>query len=264
MNAGERDELLLKFKLIDSRKNGESIPALGIIPQKVGFQTGGSYVEYKDIPTSQSLQAINELNNTELTELAESLGISKASSSYKADVIINGFGVSLKSTRKGPPAIVNHTNRIGWQFAANHSKGNINELDRIVEEYWRLRSAGEITEDIRNTDPKSPFSKHILTLKPFLNYFLFDGTGSRLSVAKADYIISFTDPASPATWSVSDRTNAVRLHWNRMIFSIRAKKGMPKNYPNVAKRSADKVPSIEKWTKHIKGDFRGALHVRTA
>jgi len=262
MNAGERDELVLILKLIDCRDSGQTVPQFGT-PQKVGFYSGATYFEYPSIPTGISFQSIALMDNTSLADLTKNMGISKAASNYKADVVINGYGVSLKSTRKAPPAIVNHTNRKGIEFAAAKSGGNMAELDKLVAEYWQLRDEGKINQDVKNSDPNSPFSKKLIVLKPFLNYFIFDGTGSRLSKAKADYVLSFKNAASISTWSVSNRSNTVGLYWNNMVFSMRGK-GLPKNYPNVSSRSKAALPSIKQWTRKVDDKFKGTLHVRTS
>ncbi len=52
--------------------------------------------------------------------------------------------------------------------------------------------------------------------------------------------------------------------WDKLIFSLRSKKGIPNNYPDVtSKKLIPLKSSIAKWTKHIDGAYRGALHIRT-
>ncbi len=257
MNSGEKDELITLIKLSQLRDNGLVVPKFGII-ESVGYPN-----EYGSLPLEFDLNSLLTFNSSDLTNLARSLGISKASGRLKADTIINGMGVSIKSNKKAPPALVNHTTRPGFEFAAAQCDGNIKELDKIVEEYWTLRKTGKIGEDIKNNNPISPFVKKRAVLEPFLNYFLFRGTGNSLSKLPAKYILSFTNPLDMTTWSVYDPSHAVDVFWDKLVFSLRAKKGMPNGYPdNVSNRIKPKLSSVNKWTKYIDGHYRGALHIR--
>ena len=257
MNAGERDELLIQLKLVELRDTGQILPSLGRI-ESVKLMT-----EYRNLPTPTDIAILQEISETDLAQLAVEVGIHKAGAFLKADVVINGIGVSLKSLRKGPPAIVNHTSRPGFERAADYCGVNINDLDVLIADYWRLRLAGTITEDTRNTDSYSPFANHKSILKPYLNYFLFKGTGSKLSDLPSEYILSFSDPLNIATWRLFNQSEAVDDIWGGLVFSLRSKKGMPPGYPNVTARYSDVLPSIRMWTREIAGDYRGALHIRS-
>jgi hypothetical protein len=258
MNQGERDELILKIKLIELRDSKEETHLFGRIQSlKMGR-------EFSALPSGLMLSRIHLLSDLELYRIAEKCGISKAGTMSKADVLIDGVPFSLKSTRSAPPALINHTTRPGFEFAAKHGNGNIQELDRIIEEYWRLRIARKIGEDVRNSDPLSPFRNQKGILRPFLNYFIFIGTGSRLSDLPADKILSFSNPIDQNTWSIQDERDAIDLFWDNLIFSMRSKKGMPPGYPDrMSNRTMAFKTSIDKWTRKIDGDYRGALHVRT-
>ncbi len=257
MNSGERDELLAQLKLIELRDDKHSLP-LAIIGkiEKVAFPNN-----FKSLTIP--LITIEQYSNSELEVYAQSLGIKKAGSRLKADTNVNGNNISIKSNKKAPPALVNHTPRPGFEFAGLQSGGDINKLDKLITKYWNLRKAGTIAEDIKNSSSNSPFSNHKDVLKPFLNYFIFDGTGSSISKEPAKYLLSFTNPLDTGSWNIYDKSNALDIYWDKLVFSLRAKKGMPNNYPNVSKKLLPKLPSIKKWTEFIDNDYRGALHIRS-
>jgi hypothetical protein len=258
MNQGERDELLIQIKLIELRDSNYKINEIGTI-ESISFEN-----EYKKLPNGYQLNDIGRLSDYQLIEFAKHCGITKASTNYKADTKINDEPISLKSTKKAPPALVNHTTRPGFEFAANNAGVNISLLDDLINEYWELRLNGLIGEDVTNENSKSPFKENKDIIKPYLNYFLFYGTGSSLSKLPAKRILSFSDPLKPKTWKFYNESNAIDLYWNKLVFSLRAKKGMPNGYPNdLSKKILPFKSSIDKWTKHIDGDYRGALHIRS-
>lgn len=254
MNAGERDELLIKLYLVSMRDNG--LKFNGIPIRSVGFAN----LEYKPLPNGLSTN-FSALSDTQLSSLSNLLGITKAGVFNKSDVYINGEGYSLKSFSAAPPALVNHTARPGFETACNFVGVNIHHLDTLVDEYWNLRTKGIITEDIRNSDINSPFrhAKHIL--KPVLEYFLFIGSGRGPSNYPAKYILDYVQPSNPSTWHILTPDEAVDKIWDKLIFSIRAKKGMPKNYDKNTYCKPN-ATSIGRWTQYHSGDYRGALHIR--
>lgn len=258
MNKGERDELIVQLKLVELRDNCHSLKEFGNI-NSIKFQN-----EYKSLPKKLNLDNVVKLSDFELIKIAKDCGIIKAGSHSKADTIINGESISVKSKKHSPPAIVNHTTRPGFEFAAKHSGGEIEKLDLLIENYWQNRLANLIGEDVKNTSIHSPFKEEKEIMRPFLNYFLFDGTGSQLSKIPANRILGFSDPLNVNTWIIYDRENAIDMYWDNLIFSIRSKKGMPKNYPNVThKNTIPLMPSIERWTRFVNDAYRGALHIRT-
>jgi len=257
-NQGERDELIVQIKLIELRDNQEDVNLFGKI-NDVGFLK-----PYTSLPKGSDLNKLLTLSFKELEVFAKQLGISKASTGYKADSIINGINFSIKSNRSAPPALVNHTARPGFEFAAKQSGGDISKLDVIVDEYWKLRFEKKIAEDVSNSHPFSPFKNKKDVLKPFINYFLFRGTGSGLSKLPAEKILGFTHPLDTRTWRIYDEINAIDLYWDKLVFSLRAKKGMPEGYPNNMSTKMNFIkPSIDRWTNFIDGKHRGALHIRS-
>lgn len=257
-NMGEKAENLFKIYLVYLRDfSNTSIPYIGKI-QSVGFNN----IEYKPFPKNINLEILHSLPDNEIKKLLSILGISKAPSMSKSDVYVNGYGISLKSLKNSPPAIVNHTNRIGFSKVANRIGEDIHKLDKLIEKYWNLRCNGIIGEDISNSNNLSPFADSIAKsiLLPYLNYFLFDGTGSKYSKFRANFLLDFTDPFDEATWNIYTKGNAIDDDiYSRLIFSLRSKKGMPTNYPNI--KSSD-FNIISPWTKFIDNSYKGALHIR--
>lgn len=255
MNIGERNELLLKVMLVwirDSRSRN-------IGPFEEISQVGFSGIEYGQLPSVFQIRDLNHINDSDLSNLADTLRISKAPAHSKCDVRINTKSYSVKSFESAPPALVNHTSRPGFEIACKHTNVSIRDIDELVEKYWQLREQGLIREDVKNSDRLSPFKDAKSILKPILEYFLFKGTGSGLSPYAADLILDYHYPLDPRTWKVWDK-RIIDEMWDKLIFSLRSKKGMPSDYPNM--RDLSKKSSIQMWTKHFQGEYRGALHIR--
>jgi len=234
-NIGERDEPIITEKLISLK--GKSAGPLGII---------NSVADYR------------ELEYPDGTKRSQ---IMKAPTGAKRDVSINGKGYSLKSTAR--PAIVNHTSREKWIRVCNTVGVEITMLDEMVSEYWRLRTDRKIGEDVATSNHHCPFgntAERLSYLKALINYFLFDGTGSKDSSYPADYILEFDHPLAVTTWKILDRDSAFKSMWPRMIFSVRSKRGMPTNYSKM--RDVKKKALMAPWVRFIDGDYRGALHIR--
>lgn len=258
MNAGERDELLAIFTLLHACGRGRGVDGFDTI-KSVG-RRARVYRDWRN-----ELGEPGQLRHTSdarIAQVAAALGVTKASGVEKADVHINGVGVSLKSHRKAPPALVNHTTRPGWQFAAANVDVAIDSLDSAVARYWAQRQAGDIKEDVLNSGPASPFWAARTELAPMLRYFMFAGTGTRRSVAPAEIVLEFTDPTDLATWICREPSTVVDELWPRLVFSLRSDKGMPKDYPDVSSRYAKTKSSIARWTVYWQNEYRGALHVR--
>ena len=265
MNKGERDELLIKIKLLVMQKNNEPIPGIGTIeslinPSSENGQKSlafGQKIQFNNL--NSTLNEIDKYNDEELNNYAIKIGFQKASTFAKADIIINHLGVSLKSTRNAPPALVNHTTRPGFEFASNNYSGDIYELDKIINEYWTLRLSNNIKQDVKAID--APFMNKKEIIKPFLNYFLFYGSGSKISSHPAKIILSFESPLDTNSWKIYDESNSIDHYWNKLVFSMRSK-GMPKGYPNISSRMKEKKTSIDIWTNYINDKYKGSLHIR--
>ncbi len=257
-NMGEKAENLFKIYLVYLRDcSNISIPHIGSI-ESVGF----AGTEFNKFPENINLDTLISLSDDEVENLLSTLGISKAPSQSKSDVYVNGFGISLKSLKDSPPALVNHTSRLGFSKVADRIGVDISLLDKLIENYWNLRCNGQIGEDISNSNDLSPFANSTAKsiLMPYLNYFLFDGTGKDYSKFRAEFLLDFTNPFDESTWHIYTRDNAIDDDiYSRLFFSLRAKKGMPKNYPDIKGTDFD---IISPWTRFIDNEYRGALHIR--
>lgn len=255
MNIGERDELVFKIEMIRLRDTQRYVFGEKVV--SVGF--GG--FEYRALPEDFNMGIIPEMSDSELEFFAGKLGISKAATGAKSDIYINNVGISLKSLRAAPAALVNHTARPGFEFACMNANSSIDFLDDAVDEYWKLRLSRIISEDTKITDEFCPFKPYKDEFKPVIEYFLFRGSGSKLSPYPASGIIEFTDPLNPSTYELLTPDDAFKSVWKKLVFSMRAKKGMPNNYDKNTYRGKN-AASIAKWVEYIDGDFRGALHIR--
>jgi hypothetical protein len=256
LNKGELNELLLKIFLVNLRDNFPKQETIFGKIKSVGldneYNTLNFEIDFEEIDTQISN------NNFELIySISKTLGITKSSSSYKADVIINDNPISLKFSGAARPALVNHTNRLGWLRISDEINFNISILDEIIDSYWNLRDQSIIGEDIININTNSPFADNLEILRPIINYFAFDGTGSKKSNLPAELIMDFNNFRNTDTWSFYDRNNFLDNVWNKLVFSIRSKKGMPPDYNNYKFRD-----DISPWTRKIDGKYKGALHIR--
>jgi hypothetical protein len=258
-NVGEQDELLAVLTLIFQKTSGKSIPGFNSI---TSVKTPGGNI-CKDWQLGLQQPAyLKTLSTTQIKKIALQHGFFKSPGRFKADIMINGKGVSLKSGRGAPPAIVNHTTRHGWEQACRYMNVSIAPLDEAIDGYWLRRLAGQIKEDVANDHPDSPFKDRQHLLAPLLEYFLYYGSGSGESKVKASKVIKFDDPIDISTWSVLKPVDVINRLWDRLVFSLRSKKGMPSNYPKMKPTESEKKSSIARWTKYWQGQYRGALHVR--
>lgn len=257
MNNGERDELIAIMKLIEARDKGMIFDGQKVTSIKVNNR------ECLELPNDYNWHSLVSLDDTRLTCEVLKFGVGKAPALSKADVTINNVGYSLKSNRAAPPALVNHTARPGFEQVALRTNSDILVLDELIDEYWRLRKSKIIGEDVRNTDMNSPFKGHLEYFRPILNYFFFTGTGSKDSNYPADKTINLNSPLKITEWTIYDKSNAMDLYWDKLIFSLRAKKGMPSGYPdNMTQNQRSLKKSVDRWTEYIDSDYRGALHIR--
>jgi|688.fasta_scaffold193407_2 hypothetical protein len=262
MNEGEKAELKFIATLatkIDSEVklfNGKKF-----LIKKVEIPIKDSLLTIEKINENINPMQIDKLSEEELNIFCKKNKIKKAGAHSKADVYINSEPYSVKYTNSAPPAIVNHTNRLGWEFAANVKNISIDNLDKIIDEYWQKRIDGVIREDVANTESESPFAVNKKDLLPYLEYFSFEGTGSKLSNHKANAVIEFSNPCFEETWKIINKLDFIDSVWDRLVFSLRSKKGMPSDI-NSKRISEDERKSILKWSRDIDGNLKGALHIR--
>jgi hypothetical protein len=261
MNEGERAELkfIATLGCYNSKKITFKNSQNALLVSALEMPTGR---QLKKIPHYQSKftpQFIHRLNDSDLESFCSAHNISKSGAFSKADIFINGIGYSIKYTNAMPPALINHTRRTGWEYAASKKGVSISGLDKLVADYWNKRLSGAIGEDIANSDARSPFAGHFNVLMPFLEYFAFEGTGTRVSNHPASEVIEFSDPCDSRTWDLLNKSQLLQNLWPRFIFSMRSGKGMPVNINSV---NQYEKTSIMVWAKLIQGKLKGALHVR--
>ena len=250
-NIGEYDEMRAKLHLIELRDAGKTVIIAG--KNVVVRSVVNDGAECQSLPAGTVLSGLNDL---EVENLAKKVGAFKAPAGSKADVFVNGLGISVKSHRGANPAFLNHTHRAGFLKVCQRVGVSINKLDKIISDYWIKRKAGDIGEDVKNSDPNSPFKEHLGYLKPILKYFLFTGTAQKDSLYPAQLILDFTDPLKDSLWKFS-KDEYIDDNWNHFIFSVRSK-GMPDSYPG-----GNNVTEIKPWTESIDGKYKGSLHGRT-
>ena len=188
-NIGEYDEMRAKLHLIELRDAGKTIVING---KTVIIQTvKNNGIECLSLPAGTLLSTMSD---SQIESLAKRVGAFKSPAGSKADVYVNGLGISVKSHRGANPAFLNHTHRAGFLKVCNRIGVSIKKLDEIIRDYWVKRKTGIIGEDVKNSDPNSPFKDHLDYLKPIMNYFLFKGTAQKDSLYPADYILDFTNP----------------------------------------------------------------------
>lgn len=249
-NIGEYDEMRAKLHLIELRDAAKPVTING---KRVVIRTvKNNGVECLSLPQHTKLAL---LTDAQAERLAKQVGAFKAPAGSKADVFVNGYGISVKSHRGANPAFLNHTHRAGFLKVCARIGVCIDQLDRIVNDYWEKRLSGIIGEDVKNSDPNSPFKDHLTYLKPIMNYFIFTGTARNDSPYPADYVLDFIDPMNEATWKFS-KDEYLEDNWDHIIFSIRSK-GMPDAYPQ-----CKDAASIKPWVQVAEGKFKGSLHGR--
>lgn len=249
-NNGERDEILIKIYLIRCRMYHQAINLNGemTLISVLGNTPSESYHDFSEEVMQETRWDNIGSNPSILLALCQNANVTKAPSNYKADVFINGIGISIKSMRTVPPSIINTTSRIGMMNAITtlndiYRKAlKINPLDSMVKDYWNKRLANIINEDVKTSDQNCPFISFLSEekskeyLKPIINYFCFDGTGQGLSPYKAELILVCTDPQDSSTWAYYDKDTYCEYIWEKLIFSIRSQRSgnalaLPNNLP---------------------------------
>lgn len=270
MNQGEDSELkfiaalgaLINHEISLSGKfNNQSLKIINVaLPG-----ANGARVHLSKYSNQLTLQELSSYTKEQLVSFCAANRIKKSSNLNKADVYINSQGFSTKYIGPGSdPALVNHTTRAGWENIANIISQNVSQIDPIINNYWNKRKILQtIQEDIKNSDPNSPFGPHKNIFAPYLEFFCFDGSGRGKSKHPADAIIEYTNPFDTRTWTIIYRNQFhqyLNSAWTDLRFSIRSK-GMPKNGIN-SMRDASKKLSTRLWTEDYQGKERGSLHIR--
>jgi hypothetical protein len=253
LNKGELSECKVKCVLLSLKNSGQS---LNNVFKRITKLENFPNNEIKNLDFK-----ITDLDDSDsLYDIFKSCNISKKGGGFKADVYINGIGISLKSLNNAKPSLINHTHRGNFIRVCNKLKIDINILDKCIKEYHQLRHEKKIMEDVNNSDDNSPFSKIKTYFIKILKYFLFEGTGTKDSKQKAEYIIFTSSDNDIKKWYIISKESTIFFDkmWEHLTFSIRHK-AMPKNYPNI---DQNKFKKISKWTEIHQGKYKGSLHVR--
>lgn len=256
-NVGDRDEYLLKLFLIECRQKSISVP-IGEEMQVVK-SVGTRTMEFGDL---NYIMDWTSLQAEELISVCASVKATKAGMFDKADVYVNGIGISVKSQRGGNPSLINHTTRDKILRVMNVIHQPILPLDKIVDRYWDLRLAHKISEDTSISDDLCPFAcsnkqEGLSILKPLLNYFAFDGTGTRDSQSPAVLILSLESPTDVSTWTFYSKDNFIDSVWEQLVFSIRSK-----STPLFIDESKEEHQLMLPWIREVDQSLKGSLSVR--
>lgn len=263
-NIGETGELLVKAKLVQMMIRGEKLVGETVIERvnAGSFKSVSGSFTYKqkliDSIIDQVCESGASWSDSKLKDNLSRYGIVKAGPRMKADVGINDFFYSLKSSASRP-AIINHTFRDGFIVAAKYADVNLDFLDAEIMRYWEKRVSEEIGEDVsRNSRKKyklfwsDDFKEKF---RPIFNYFAFKGSGAGLSKKPADLVLEFTNPLDPSSWKIMTPDTFYDTCWLDLIFCLRNKEDEIESVDSL---------SIENriWAKKIDGKIRGRLHVR--
>lgn len=213
---------------------------------------------------SEGIEICNPVTKTPYSSVE---AVVKAPSSYKADVVIRFrktgrfIYVSIKSHHN--PAIVNHTRR-GLRVFQDEGEMFLQSClplcDEICGDYHNEVKQGK-GEDIRFIDLpilKKPLHKEAMV--KVLLYFMFEGTGSRLSKCPANSVLHRNKDGT-LTYEPCDtlelKQEYVRGVFDSCVISFRSK-GLSKK----KKHSCD-----EPWCRDVPGKNgeikrKGAMHIR--
>ncbi len=251
MNKGEKNEILFKIYLCYLKKNKIINSPFGQI-QKLGFGN----IEYNEIDENINFSDLE--NEDLLKKVSKKLGIEKSSPRNKADIYINNIAYSVKYMNAAPPSIINHTTRKGFVRIAKKFDLDISRLDKIIDKYWHLRISNQISEDCGNNNSLSPFKDHKETLRSYLEYFCFTGTGSADSKHPADSLVKFGKFNDIKTWKIYSKIQTIDEIWDGLYFCMRdIAKGGVKDFENHPDKAILKI-----WTRYSTNKYRGALSVR--
>jgi len=261
-NIGEENEIFLKTFLLMMYSNGKPLEG----EHGIGLITSLRFSPEGELP-KWNPKYEEYLKNRDYIKLKKIFP--KSTTNSKADLEINGIKYSVKTSLGARPAIVNHTSRRGFLRIFKSLELDISPLDNIIDEYWKRRIKGIIKEDVSNQDVNSPFKDHKDYLKPIVEYFLFTGTGSKDSSFPADKMFIFDQPENMNSYKILNKSQAVDKIWDKLVFSVRSKKGMPFREDSSGKKYSTYIlpdhDDMAPWVRfYPEGtDFpKGALHIR--
>ena len=137
------------------------------------------------------------------------------------------YSTSIKSKNGAPYAILNHTPRTANVFSEDGRLSHtVSSLDKIMVEYVTKRSAGG-KEEANVNDLEILNDTNIKeALFQVIAYFLFDGSGSKVSACSADSIMIYerTSIAFIKCSSPEERNKYIASIYDKLIISLRNRK----------------------------------------
>lgn len=208
-NIGESDEIRIKKYLFTNQSNIAFLLLIfGIIA------SGGIKLTYSSI---EQIKKSGTRSKADLEILFNEIG--------------QTFYVSIKSRKGAYPAILNHTPRSAKVFQNGVLNENLLFIDMLITEYIEKRKKGLISEDVlltelecfNNTDVKNSVIKMLV-------YFIFKGTGSKLSPKECNSIIIGNKDDSLTFFQCiteEEKVSYINTIIGKCVISLR-NKGMPK------------------------------------
>ena len=243
-NIGENDEVDCKKKLYENKDNFEYL------------------VDIFGNDACEGIEIINHDTKLPYTSIKE---IKKTPPRFKADVIIilkktqKQLNISIKSQRGGKPSIVNQTPRSANVFQNGYLILLLYLFDVFAKEYSDKRKLGIFKEDVEigKFDSYNNDENVKNALIEFLRYFIFKGTGSKISYHESDSILVINKDNS-LTFTLCDTEEKQKTYILSIIeqcpISFRSK-GMPEKIVD------DCLP----WVYvNDKGKYCGSINVRLA
>ena len=208
-NIGESDEIRIKKYLFTNQSNIAFLLLIfGIIA------SGGIKLTYSSI---EQIKKSGTRSKADLEILFNEIG--------------QTFYVSIKSRKGAYPAILNHTPRSAKVFQTGVLKEILLFIDMLITEYIEKRKKGISNEDVlltelecfNNTDVKNSVIKMLV-------YFIFKGTGSKLSPKECNSIIIGNKDDSLTFFQCiteEEKVSYINTIIGKCVISLR-NKGMPK------------------------------------
>lgn len=245
MNKGENGEICVIKMLITIKDDYKKL--INIF--------GEDAVNGIEIYNMTTLEPISNINS-----ITKSKSISKSDCLIKIKKINKFIYISIKCHHGSSPSIINHTPRSAKVFQINNVLySELNNLDKLIELLNIYRKEGIVGEDICIN--KIVISDDIKnSLISTIRYFMFDGSGSKLSKYPCTAILEVTKPSDILTYkyTLCDTINSQHAYINsiydRVVISMRDK-GMP------TKRNILCEPWIFKHNKQNIIKYKGSLHI---
>jgi hypothetical protein len=212
-NKGEQDEVLLILKLfnLNETQNYEELEKI--------FRTDAA---------SEGITIYNMNDGTEIKNYSE---ISKAKSSFKADISFKmnktnqTFNASIKSVNGGKPTILNHSTRDKPVFQKGELSGYLPEIDTFISKYHELRINESYPEEIKFSNLHNFTEKDRETLIKVLHHFMFNGSKKNadcILIIHGDTIIFKNLP------TVKEQIEYIKTTYDMYDISLVSRKGLPK------------------------------------